>query len=442
MAEVIGLAASIAGVITLSAQVTALSYKYLNGVKNASKDINRLINELTSLSGILMALQAGASTNWTTRFSDQNSSDSSTHSIETLIPECTSLIEELQMKLEIKPTSKQDPTKAIVGVFRSLLWPVKEKETNEYVQKLERLKTLFTLAISVENLTTSTHVASKLPELERTIAKVATSQDATKKEQVLNWISCLDPTTNHQQASKLKTPATGQWLLDNREFQAWVQGQDGTSGRLWLHGMLGSGKSILISTVINYLKNIVTQHRHYGLAYFYFDFRENLKQDSIQFLASIVCQLLRSQPLLKEAEAVYDRHHQHQITASHLKILFIEATSMLDKVYIVVDALDECKQWDDLQDFILLGAPKDCKLHFLASSRKENYIEEALRPAGFSCIAMEEKYVDGDIALHVREVIANGRKKRFQAFSCDLKDYLCTELIARSKGSYAFIRIC
>ncbi|MCJ1242771.1 hypothetical protein MMC14_010780, partial [Varicellaria rhodocarpa] len=189
-------------------------------VKNASKDINRLIDELTSLSGILVALQAGASTNLTARFSDRDSGDSSTYNIEALIPQCTSLIEELLMKLEIKPTSKQDPTNATVGVFRSLVWPVKEKETNKYVQKLERLKSLFTLAISVENLTTSTHVASQLPEIERTVAKVATSQDAIKKEQVLNWVSRLDLTLNHQQASKLKTTGTGQWFLDSREFQA------------------------------------------------------------------------------------------------------------------------------------------------------------------------------------------------------------------------------
>ena len=439
MAEVIGLAASIAGVITLSAQVTALSYKYLNGVKNASKDINRLINELTSLSGILMALQAGASTNWTTRFSDQNSSHSSTYSIETLIPECTSLIEELRMKLEIKPTSKQDPTKATVGVFRSLMWPVKEKETIEYVQKLERLKTLLTLAISMENLTTSTHVASKLPDLERTIAKVATSQDTTKKQRVLSWISCLDPTLNHQQTSKLKTTGTGQWLFDNREFQAWAQGENETPGHLWLHGTLGSGKSILISMVIDYLKGIITKQRHSGLAYFYFDFQDNHSQDGVRFLGSIVCQLLRSQPLLGKAEVLYDTCYPEKIRSSDLKNLFIEATCTFETVYIVVDAMDECKQWNDLHDFISLITSMGRKVQFLASSRKERYIEEILRPAGFFNIALEEKLVDNDIALHVKETVTKIIGKRFHRISPTQRDEICREmcmeLTARSKGS-------
>ena len=203
--------------------------------------------------------------------------------------------------------------------------------------------------------------------------------------------------------------------------------------------MLGSGKSILTSTVINHLKSIVMQHKHYSLAYFYFDFRDNQKQDSIRFLASIVCQLLRPQPFLKKAEAIYDRRHQYHITLSDLKSLFIEAISMLEAVYIVVDAMDECNEWSDLHGLIPLFAPDDCKVHFLASSRKENYIEEALRQAGFSCVGLEGKVVDRDIALHVKETIAEDKYKRFRGFSSDLKHYVCSELTARSKGSYVLL---
>ena len=445
MAE-IGLAASIVGLLTLAGQVTAISYKYFKGVENASRDVKELTNELASLSGILAALQTCLSMDGTLEFSAEDDGQNLRQTIETSLQQCASVMEELRSKLEIKPTNKRNFTKATAEIFRSLMWPLKEKETKEYVKKLDRFKVTFTLAISVESRATSTVISNKLTRIEKTITDVAISQDAndkaqedTKKEKILNWISLLDHRSNHRQASESKTADTGQWFLKRREFQSWLDGADEAFRRLWLHGIPGAGKTILISTVIDHLKSSFIRNKRYGLAYFYFDFRDSLKQDTSGFLASITCQLLRLQPLSDEVIATYNRYNHEQPTLSDLKDLFGKAISALDKVYLVVDAMDECKHWNDLYDLVSLVSSKNYNVQFLASSRKEKHIEAVLRPGGFSCMAMEDEFVGEDITLHVRNIIAKDPIRRFRP---SLKDEICAKLIVLSKGSYVLMNVC
>ena len=343
MAEAIGLAASVVGILTLACQVTALSYKYLNNVKNASKDVEDLRLKLTSLSGILAAIHRCEVVNEVTLSNGRDTGQNPLTVIETSLQQCTGVMEEMKLKLENKSINKYESAKAALGVIESLKWPLKEKEMKDYTKKPQGFKSTFTLAISVENNASSALISNQLTGVEKIVTKMASSQDTTKKKKILEWISCIDYTLNHLQASKLKTAGTGQWFLDNTEFQSWIRGEGESSRRLWLHGIPGAGRSILISTVIDHIKDIVTKRNGCGFAYFYFDFQDDVRKDSTGFLASIICQILSSQTPSKKVEAIYDRCSQYPPTLSDLRTLFVEATSALDIVYIVVDALDECK---------------------------------------------------------------------------------------------------
>jgi DNA replication protein DnaC len=57
-----------------------------------------------------------------------------------------------------------------------------------------------------------------------------------------------DPSTNHNAARKKHKPTTGKWFLESEQFVSWMHGRI-TS--IWLHGIPGTGKTILSSTIID-----------------------------------------------------------------------------------------------------------------------------------------------------------------------------------------------
>ena len=66
-------------------------------------------------------------------------------------------------------------------------------------------------------------------------------QDRSRK--LLNWLSVVPNDQHHQSIRQGRLSGTGTWLLEKPEFQNWMQAS--YSSVLWLHGIPGSGKSML-----------------------------------------------------------------------------------------------------------------------------------------------------------------------------------------------------
>ncbi|KAK2608602.1 hypothetical protein QQS21_002828 [Conoideocrella luteorostrata] len=88
-----------------------------------------------------------------------------------------------------------------------------------------------------------------------------------------NW----SPQDSHQQHVELLSkvvPGTGKWILSNDDFQTW---KDPSSSLrvLPLHGILGSGKSMLLSIIIQSIKNEIEGQGNAACIYFYFQDEED-----------------------------------------------------------------------------------------------------------------------------------------------------------------------
>lgn len=65
-----------------------------------------------------------------------------------------------------------------------------------------------------------------------------------KREEIIYWISRELYNEHHNEAKKEVLSGTGQWLLSDPLFSKWKK--ESVSSILWLHGVLGSGKSKLV----------------------------------------------------------------------------------------------------------------------------------------------------------------------------------------------------
>lgn len=140
MAEVLGIAASIIAVLQLAGAVTIMGYNYLGGVKRASNDTQDVINELHSLSQVLVALK---------EFADNNPQSTALQKLNTKDGPLAGCAQELKA---LKSTLEKKGTSGLKKMVDSLTWPLKEKETAQLLARIERHKSLFTFALTADHM--------------------------------------------------------------------------------------------------------------------------------------------------------------------------------------------------------------------------------------------------------------------------------------------------
>ncbi|RPB14018.1 hypothetical protein P167DRAFT_572939 [Morchella conica CCBAS932] len=141
MAEIVGLVSGIVALIQLAGKLTSISYSYACGVKRASKDLGDLIDELGSLSKVLLSLR------------------SHLERVKT-----TSSVSALQ--------GLNDSDGPLKGMVDSIKWPLKEKDTLQLISRIERHKSLIVFALAADQMSTSREIEKQVQNIQIDIKEV------------------------------------------------------------------------------------------------------------------------------------------------------------------------------------------------------------------------------------------------------------------------------
>ena len=152
------------------------------------------------------------------------------------------------------------------------------------------------------------------------------------------------------------------------------------------------------------------------MSYFFFDFNDTNKQLTQKAARSILFQLARKAPQSsQDLKNLYHRCDSGEMQPSNGQIysLLRKIISNKESTYIVIDALDECTDREDLLTFIcdLIGF-KLKGLRVVAASRRERDIEEQLRPITDFEIDIQSAVVDNDIRIYVQGQLSEDAKLR------------------------------
>src|SRR5271156_698450 len=148
-------------------------------------------------------------------------------------------------------------------------------------------------------------------------------------------------------------PSGGQWLLDSKKYQAWLKTSEQT---LFCPGIPGAGKTILTSIVID---DLTTRHQNdpsIGIAYLCCNFRRRDEQNVGDLLASLLKQLSQERPSLPDSvKALYDQHKDKRTRPpiDELSRALQSVANMYSRVFIIIDALDECQASDGCRTRLL-----------------------------------------------------------------------------------------
>jgi Cdc6-like AAA superfamily ATPase len=266
------------------------------------------------------------------------------------------------------------------------------------------------------------------------VVKLVRHQENQEWQAILNWLTQIDFVSQQNDFITRRQEGTGQWLLDSTEYQSWREINKQT---LFCPGIPGAGKTILTSIVVEELITRFSNDPTIGIAYIYCNFRRQDEQKIETLLASLIKQLAESQPSLPgTVTELYDRHKTKRTRPSldEISRSLQVVTTLYSRVFIIVDALDECQISDGCrQRFLssLFNLQAKCGANLFATSRPISSIEKEFEGnSKLEIRASEEdvrKYLNGHLF----------RLPGFVARSPELQEEIKTDIVKAVDGMYA-----
>ena len=169
------------------------------------------------------------------------------------------------------------------------------------------------------------------------------------------------------------------------------------------------------STVINHLENIYKSDTKVGIAYYYCDFARDQTLTLAKLVGSLLSQLIQqdadSQFIESNIFELFDEHEASSSypTASELECYFLRLAETFSNTIIIIDALDEITNRDDIVHFLVSLSGADGCIKLFIASRNEPDLEDAF--PHFNNIAIGSRDIESDVEQYIRSRISRSRWK-------------------------------
>lgn len=217
--------------------------------------------------------------------------------------------------------------------------------------------------------------------------------------------------------------------MNGIEFQTWLN--DDSSRLFWIHAIPGAGKTVLASSAIQYLKH-ERQSDEVGLAYFYCDYKDPLKQEPSVVLRTLLSQLSSQNiSVFQNVQMFFKQQYKDDqamtvIAPPSLDLLRSNFSSFLEtsfhKVFIVIDAVDECHDRECILKAISAICDTVEHVKILVSSREDPMINDEFKD--YPNLKIKPGHVSGDIKSYVDATLAAriaAKKLRLKMMSFDVR---------------------
>lgn len=190
-------------------------------------------------------------------------------------------------------------------------------------------------------------------EIEEDIDDLHMSDKQRRKSQIADWFASSSFAEQQSDLLARRHAGTATWFLQSPQYTDWWQGSNAT---LFCPGIPGSGKTIIVATVVDDLRRRFNQQTGVLIAYLYCNFRRSSQQTLGYMLATLVRQLFQERTDTPKLVEELHRKHEGQKTRpsiDELRTLLCDLVQGYTTVFFVVDALDECTTTDRSRDKLL-----------------------------------------------------------------------------------------
>lgn len=263
---------------------------------------------------------------------------------------------------------------------------------------------------------------------------------------ILGWLSSVAHNEKQTDTLRRRHENTGMWFLELAEFQDWLKNE--TKNILWCKGDPGVGKTILAyvsnpfhgrSVQLNFPSSLAIDHiiktrKDAGVAFFYFDFGAEDEQTPVQILSSLLKQLLlQLEGLPAPVKQLFDRSiMKGQIPqVKELQELLLSIPKEFNAVYLVIDALDECKVGDCRSELLRAFQAFQASMKLLVTSRPHlSDLNDSLAHAS----QVKLRAVESDLRDYVYKKLETRKIKKILGKDENLKEEIVTSIVKGAHG--------
>ncbi|KAN0138107.1 Ankyrin repeat-containing domain protein [Lactarius tabidus] len=338
----------------------------------------------------------------------------------------------LEKFIAVKPTAAMTDiiVQIMVEVINILGIATKEIEQGQFKKYVKKLFGIHRVEGAFQRLDKFTQEGARMAEVE--ILTIATRIDEEiqavselgsdlnrnlSREALRQWTDPPDRSSNFYAASDAHYEGTSVWCIEGKAFADWMA----SGSLLWIHGKPGSGKTILSSVIIRDIQSMCNAGLAF-LAYFYFDFKDEGKNDSRALLSSLLDQLSGQSDQFRDVLRGLYSEHENGLKQPHNDALVRCLKDMLTiagsaPAYLVIDALNECPNASDdrlawsprgkvlglVKELVGLRLPN---LRLCITSRPELDIRTIIKPLATQEISLhDESGQNRDINAYVTFVV-------------------------------------
>ncbi|RJE23332.1 Ankyrin repeat protein [Aspergillus sclerotialis] len=432
MTDPLSIPAGTAGLLSLGIQVTESLFKYYTLYKSQDTDVARITERLENLLTILRSLDASLRNR-----PSQPDEDDLVQTTYRSVQNCDEIIRELQEESE-KFSNAVSPSgirSAIKASSRRAAYPFRQSTLQKLEEDVGEIQHNLSMALDVLHLRGQKVINDDITELKELLERISAGQVSLA---IRDWLNAPDATINYNTICRNRHAGTGMWFIKGHYFKTWLTRDNSF---LWLNGFAGCGKSFLCSTAI---QHALRQRQHkltIGIAFFYFIFNDETKQDDSAMIRALLLQLAGQ---LQDCQKDLARlHNLYQPGTPPVEVLIEYLRYMIRRfqhVYILLDALDESPRYSKREGVlaILERIRKWCLpgLHLLVTSRDEPDIRESLSPAFDEDVTLRNDEVNKDISNFVSfQLKTNPSFQKWQEYHDEIQQTL-TE---RAQGVFRYI---
>jgi len=214
-----------------------------------------------------------------------------------------------------------------------------------------------------------------------TVRSLQESQESQRYRVITDWLSSTDFPAQQSDFIGKRQEGTGLWFVVSPKFTNWLQG---TKQIMFCPGIPGAGKTMIAEIAVDHIWKAFRSD-NVGVAYVYCNYKRRETQTATDLLAAILKQLVQERPLYGEPVAtLHNRHANRRARPSldEIRTALNSVISNYSKVYIIIDALDECTDNDGTRTellTILRSLQTKTNTSLMATSRFVARIEQSFQ---------------------------------------------------------------
>ena len=289
------------------------------------------------------------------------------------------------------------------------------------------------------------------------------------QDEIMQKLCVVDMTAEIESLQKRKDHLLAdsyKWILNNQEYKDFTDWDYGNTKRLlWIKGDAGKGKTMLLIGIVTELSaELETHFDKSHLSYFFCQGTNDRLNTATAILRGLIWMLVRQQKsLIRHLDEFKDLgstlFEAHAAFYSLKKILLsMLEDKALERAYLAVDALDECKMEEpglkQLLELISEISEKNNKVKWLVTSRNETYIENILDKSktrtrlslelnANSVASAVKSYIDHkmlDLAVRFGRIYADCESNILEEVR-QVQDQVTEELRRKADGTFLWVAL-